>query len=107
MPGSTVQCGSELALAQTPNWNGWGVGAKLLAWSGLNPSWPVSTTVKPQPGPGTPPSVEVGTLKVMKREIWFAEIEIVPTPLPCASTNFCPKPCTSSNLLQADPVAIA
>jgi len=41
VPGSTVQCGSLEAVAHTPNWNSWGVAAKLLAWSGLNPSCPV------------------------------------------------------------------
>ena len=36
--GSAVQWGSALAVAQTPNWNGCGVGAKLRARSGLKPS---------------------------------------------------------------------
>ena len=52
---------------------------------GLKPSWPVRTTVKPQPGPGWP-RVDLGTLKVMKREIGFAEIETVPSAFPPAST---------------------
>ena len=63
-----VQCGSALAVAQTPNWNPCGVGWNPRAWSFEKPSWPVSTTVKPQPGPGWP-SVAFGTRKVMKREI--------------------------------------
>ena len=49
------------------------VGANLRAWSGLKPSWPVSTTVKPQTGAGWP-SVAFGTLKVIIREIAFAWI---------------------------------
>ena len=53
-PAANVQCGSALAVAQTPNRNGCGVGWKPRAWSPLKPSWPVSTTVKPQPGPGVP-----------------------------------------------------
>jgi hypothetical protein len=69
-PGSKVQCGSELAVAQTPNWNSCGVGAKPRALSGLKPSWPVRTTTKPQPGPGVPRDA-FGTLKLMKREIGF------------------------------------
>ena len=80
-----LQCGSALAVAQTPNWNSCGVGWKPRAWSSLKPSWPVRTTVKPQPGPGVP-SDAFGTLKVMKREIAFAEIVTVPSVAPEAST---------------------
>jgi len=69
--GLNVQCGSLLVAAHTPNWNGCGVGAKVRAWSGLKPSWPVSTTVKPQPDPGCPPSDVFGTRDVMNREIAF------------------------------------
>ena len=68
-----MQCGSPLAVAQTPNRNSCGVGWKPRAWSLLEPSWPVRTTVKPQPGPGVP-RLALGTLKVMKREMAFAEI---------------------------------
>ena len=50
--GSAAQMGLVPPGAQTPNRNGCGVGANPRAWSGLKPSWPVSTTVKPQPGPG-------------------------------------------------------
>ena len=82
--GSTVQCASVLAVAQTPNWKSCGVGAKPLAWSGLNPSWPVSTTVNVQPDVGVP-SVAFGTLNVMKREIWLALIWTVPNVVPLAS----------------------
>ena len=40
----TCSAGSALAVAQTPNWKSCGVGWKPRAWSGLKPSWPVSTT---------------------------------------------------------------
>src|SRR5688572_21386965 len=88
-----------------PNWNSCGVGAKLRAWSGLKPSWPVRTTVKPQPGPGVP-SDALGTLNVMKREIGFALIDAVPSVLPLASTYRWPKPCTWISRLHAQPGAI-
>ena len=52
--GRPCSAGRELAAAQTPNWKSCGVGWKPRAWSELKPSWPVSTTVKPQPGPGVP-----------------------------------------------------
>ena len=65
--------------AQTPNWKSCGVAWKPRAWSGENPSWPVSTTVNPQPEVGVPPRLAVGTLKVIVREIALAEIVIVPT----------------------------
>ena len=52
--GSNVQCGSALAVAQTPNWNAWGVGWKPRAWSALKPSWPVRTSVNRQPDAGVP-----------------------------------------------------
>ena len=81
VPGSTVQCGSALAVAQTPNWKSCGVGWKPRAWSALKPSWPVRTTVKPQPGPGVP-SDAFGTRKVMKREIGLALIATVPSVVP-------------------------
>ena len=63
-PGSNVQCGSLLAVAQTPNWKSCGVGWNPRAWSELNPSWPVSTTVKPQPEAGVP-RLALVTLNVM------------------------------------------
>ncbi len=75
--GFTVQCGSLLVVAQTPNVNCPGVEVNARAWSGLKPSWPVSTTVKPQPDPGVP-RLAVGTLKVMKREMALALMFIVP-----------------------------
>jgi hypothetical protein len=57
---------------------------KPLAWSGLKPSWPVRTTVKPHPGPGRP-RLEAGTLKVMNREISLARTVTVPRVAPAAS----------------------
>ncbi len=36
--GATEQIGDGSPAAQTPNWNGCGVGAKLRAWSAENPS---------------------------------------------------------------------
>ena len=38
--GSAVQCGSALAVAQTPNWNACGVGGEAARLVGLKPSWP-------------------------------------------------------------------
>jgi hypothetical protein len=85
--GLNVQCGSALDVAQTPSWKSCGVGAKPPAWSGLKSSWPVRTTVKPQPGPGVP-SDAFGTLNVMKREMGFALIVAVPSVVPLASTGY-------------------
>ena len=82
--GSTEQIGLVPPGAQTPNKNGCGVAAKPRAWSGLKPSWPVSTTVKPQPDPGVP-RLAVGTLKVMKREMALALMFTVPNVLLWAS----------------------
>jgi hypothetical protein len=74
------------------------VGWKPRAWSELTPSWPVSTTVKPQPGPGVP-SAAFGTAKVMLREIALPRMPIVPSVDSLASTKRCPKPCTSISRL--------
>ena len=52
VPGSTVQCGSTFAWRRRRTGTAVASAAKPRAWSGLNPSWPVRTTVKPQPGPG-------------------------------------------------------
>jgi hypothetical protein len=90
----------------TPHWYDCGVGAKPRAWSELKPSWPVRTTVNPQPEPGTPPRLAVGTLNVMKREIALALILTVPRVAPCASMYRWPKPCTSTSRLQAAAFAI-
>src|SRR5260370_40875233 len=98
--GSAVQWASVLGAAQTPNWYGCGVGAKPRAWSALNPSWPVSTTVNPQPEAGVPPSAAWGTLKLMPRESAWALMLTVPAVAPCASVEVWPKPCTSLRRLQ-------
>jgi len=54
VPGSALQIAAVPPSAHTPNANGCAVWLKARAWSGLNPSWPVSTTLKPQPDPGVP-----------------------------------------------------
>ena len=106
-PGSTAQMGLPPPGAHTPNRNGCGVGAKPRAWSGLKPSWPVSTTVKTQPGAGWP-SAALGTITVMKREIALADTATGPSDAPLASTNTgAANPCASSRLLHAEPGAIA
>ena len=45
--GSTLQIGAIPPLAQTPKLNDPGVAVNPRAWSELNPSCPVSTTLKP------------------------------------------------------------
>lgn len=52
--GSAAQIGEAPPGAHSPNRKGCGVGAKPRAWSGLKPSWPVSTTVNIQPEVGWP-----------------------------------------------------
>src|SRR5215472_4104699 len=105
-PGGNVQMAAVPPGAHTPNRNGWGVGAKPRAWSGLKPSWPVSTTVKIQPVVGWP-SAALGTMIVMNREIALADTLTGPSDAPLASTNTGDaKPCTSSRLLHAEAGAI-
>ena len=79
--------GVGLAVAQTPKWKSSGVEWNWRAWSlsVLNPSWPVSTTAKPQPGPGVP-SDALGTRIVMNREIGLPLIWTVPRVAPDASS---------------------
>src|ERR1700746_2488407 len=86
VPGSTEQTGAVPPGAHTPNRNDCGVGANPRAWSGLNPSCPVSTTVKPQPGPGVP-NCASGSAIVMVRSDWDARTDGLPTVLPDASTH--------------------
>ena len=73
------------------------------AWSRLNPSWPVSTTVNDQPDAGVP-NCASGSATV----IVFVTVEETtavtdgPLPSPFASTQTGPaKPCTSSRWLHA------
>ncbi len=110
MAGSTVQIGLPAATAadvQTPNWKSCAGWVKPLAWSGLNPSCPVRTTVNPHPLVGVPPRAALLTEKVMKRVMSLAPICTDPTVAPPASMKRCPKPWTSMSRFQADPAAIA
>ena len=106
LPGSTAQIGLLPPGAQTPNEKSPGVGVNPRAWSGENPSCPVSTTVKAQPGPGVPNSA-CGSPIVIVLLACDAATNAVPTELPAA---FChtgdAKPCTSTYCCQALPGAI-
>src|SRR5215469_10617526 len=105
-PGSTLQIGAGLPAAQTPNANAWGVAENARAWSWLNPSWPVSTTLNAQPGPGVP-NCASGSAIVIVLSAWFAETSGVPTVAPLASTHTGDaNPCTSRRWLQAPDEAI-
>src|SRR5215470_2024552 len=99
VPGSVEQIAAVSSGAQTPNWNACGVGANPRAWSELNPSWPVSTTLKPQPEPGVP-KANSGRAIVMVRSDWDGKTDALPTVLPDASTHTgAVKACTSSRWL--------
>src|ERR1700755_620929 len=52
--GPAEQIGAVPPVAQTPNEKAPGVAVKARAWSGLNPSRPARTTLKPQPDAGVP-----------------------------------------------------
>src|SRR5690349_21756781 len=101
VPGSVEQIGEVPPGAQTPNRNGWAVAANPRAWSPLNPSCPVSTTVKPQPVVGVP-NTDSGRAIVMVPSDCDASTCGVPTEFPDA---FChtgdAKPCTSTRWLHA------
>ena len=74
---------------------------KARAWSGLNPSWPVSTTLKPQPDAGVP-NCASGRAIVIVRSVCSASADAVPTLLPAAFTHTGDaNPCTSTRWLQA------
>src|SRR4029077_7588890 len=106
VPGSTEQIGAVPGGPHTPNRKGWAVGAKPRAWSGLNPSCPVSTTVKPQPEPGVLKAAS-GSAIVMVPSDCDASTCAVPTELPDASCQTGGrKPCTSSRWLHAPDDAI-
>src|SRR5215472_11382576 len=100
-PGSNTQIGAVPPGAQTPNVKSCGVAVNARAWSGLNPSWPVSTTEKPQFGPGVP-NCASGSAIVMVPSDWVASTCGVPTVFPDASFHTgAAKPCTSSIWLHA------
>src|ERR1700722_2005902 len=99
--GSTKQIGALLPAAQTPNVSGPGVAVKARAWSELNPSWPVSTTLKPQPEVGVP-NCASGSATVIVLSACTASAEAVPTELPAAFTHTGDaNPFTSTRWLQA------
>src|SRR5216683_912315 len=101
VPGSAEQIGLSPPAAHTPNSYGWGVAAKARAWSGLNPSWPVRTTAKDQPGAGLPKAA-CGSPIVMVLLACDAATNAVPTELPEASCQTgAAKPCTSTRSLHA------
>ncbi len=74
---------------------------KARARSGLNPSWPVSTTLKPQPDVGVP-NCASGSATVIVWSACTASADAVPTELPVAFTHTGEaNPCTSTRWLQA------
>src|ERR1700761_6524749 len=104
--GSTEQIGAVPPAAQTPNVSAPGVAVKARAWSGLNPSWPASTTLKPQPDAGVP-NWASGSATVIVLSAWAASADAVPTVSPAASTHTGEaNPCTSTRWLQAPDGAI-
>src|SRR5690242_21908488 len=104
--GLTVQTGAVPPGAQTPNVKPPAVAVKLRAWSVPNPSWPVSTTLKPQPEAGVP-NCASGRAMVIVRSACSASTEAVPTLVPPAFTQTGDaNPCTSIRWLQAPEDAI-
>src|ERR1700760_2812088 len=107
MLGFTEQTGAVPPGAHTPNVKPPGVAVKLRAWSVPNPSWTVSTTLKPQPDPGVP-NCASGSVVVIGRWACSASSQAVPTLPPDAFTQTGEaKPCTSTRWLQAPDGAIA
>src|SRR5205085_8965715 len=105
--GSAAQTGAVPPGAHTPNVKPAGVGVKLRAWSVPNPSWPVSTTLKPQPEAGVP-NCASGRAIVIVRSACSASTDAVPTLSPDAFTQTgAAKPCTSTRWLQAPAGAMA
>src|ERR1700744_623826 len=99
--GSAEQIGAVPPGAQTPKVSAPGVAVKARAWSGLNPSWPASTTLKPQPGAGVPHCAS-GRAFVIVLSACTASAEAVPTEVPAAYTHTGEaKPCTSIRWLHA------
>src|SRR5215471_5956993 len=106
VPGSTEQMGEGFPAAQTPNRNACGVAANPRAWSALNPSCPVSTTEKPQFGPGVPNCASGSAIVIVPSDCDMSTCA-VPTELPDASCQTGDaKPCTSSRWLHAPDDAI-
>src|SRR5450756_1705576 len=71
------------------------------AWSALNPSWPVSTTLKPQPVVGVP-NCASGSATVIVRSACTGSTDAVPTEPPAAFTHAGEaNPWTSTRWLQA------
>src|SRR5580700_5782792 len=104
--GLKVQMGALLPEAQTPKLNAPGLVVNARAWSGLKPSWPVSTTVKPQPEAGVP-NCASGSATVIVRSAWTGSAEAVPTLAPEASFQTgATNPCTSTRWLHAPDGAI-
>src|SRR5438132_13859697 len=84
--GLAEQTGAVPPEAHTPNVKPPGVAVKLRAWSVPNPSWPVSTTLKPQPEAGVP-NCASGRAIVIVRSDCSARTDAVPTLWPAASTQ--------------------
>src|SRR3954466_4703252 len=99
--GSTAQIGAVPPGAHTPNVKPPGVAVKLRAWSVPNPSWPVSTTLKPQPEAGVP-NCASGSAMVIVRSACSASTDAVPALPPAAFTQTgSANPWTSIRWLQA------
>src|SRR5215469_2243109 len=106
VPGSTRQIGAVSPAGQIPNENDPGYCVNARAWSPLNPSWPVSTTLNPQPEAGVP-NCASGRAIVIVLSAWFASTSGVPTLAPLAFTHTGDaNPCTSTRWLQAPDEAI-
>src|SRR5450756_504668 len=99
--GSAEQIGAVPPGAHTPNVKAPGVAVKARAWSALNPSWPVSTTLKPQPVVGVP-NCASGSATVIVRSACTGSTDAVPTEPPAAFTHAGEaNPWTSTRWLQA------
>src|ERR1700743_2114709 len=95
-PTRAVAAGARTPKVSTP-----GVAVKARAWSGLNPSWPASTTLKPQPDAGVP-NCASGSATVIVLSACTARADAVPTEVPAAFTHVGDaNPCTSTRWLQA------
>src|ERR1700722_5668200 len=105
-PGATEQNGLGVSVAQRPDGDGPGVAVNCRAWPGANPSWPVSTTLNAQPGPGVPNSAS-GSAIVMVLVAWSTTWNAVPTEPPPALVQLgAAKPWASTSSLQAPAAAM-